>query len=71
MELGQHDSDDSGARCIGPLFYADVSEDADATVLGMLEAINKPGLVVRQMDGWSSVYCAAPYVHNALLSFDC
>lgn len=61
------DFDDAGARCVGPLFYADVAEEKDVTVLGELDALAKPGLVVRPMDGYTSVYCSAPFVHNALL----
>jgi hypothetical protein len=50
---------------ISPRFYAD---DAEATVLGLLRAgINKPGLVVKEKDGWTSIYSAAPIVPSALL----
>lgn len=50
---------------ISPRFYAD---DSKATVLGMLRAgIDKPGLVVKQQDGWTSVYSAAPIVPSSLL----
>jgi len=64
---GPHDYDDSGARGVGPLFYADASGDANVTVLGMLDALREPGFAVRPMDGYTSVYCAAPYLPNALL----
>ncbi|MHB9108791.1 MAG: hypothetical protein ACYDCO_17200 [Armatimonadota bacterium] len=64
---GPHDYDDSGARGVGPLFYADVSGDSGVTVLGMLDALREPGFAVRQMDGYTSVYCAAPYLPNELL----
>jgi hypothetical protein len=64
---GPHDYDDSGARGIGPLFYLDVSGDSDVTVLGVLDALREPAFAVRPMDGYTSVYCAAPYLPNALL----
>jgi hypothetical protein len=64
---GPHNIDDSGARTIGPIFYADVSRDADAVVLGVLDALHKPGLVCKKMEGYTSIYCAAPYVPNVFL----
>lgn len=64
---GPLDADDSGARNIGPMFYVDVSKDKDVTVLGILDVLCEPGLVVRKMDGYTSVYCSAPYIHNAML----
>ena len=64
---GPFDYDDSGARGIGPTFYVDIDGDPGATVLGELDFINQPGLVVRQCRGYRSVYCAAPYLHKSLL----
>ena len=64
---GPHEEDDSGSRSIGPLFYIEASANKDAIVLGTLDVLCEPGLAVRQMDGYTSIYCAAPYVHNALL----
>jgi len=64
---GLHDFDDGGSHPIGPLFYVDVKRDPDVQVLGVLDPLGEPGLGVRRMDGYTSVYCAAPYVHNALL----
>jgi len=64
---GPFDYDDMGARGIGPVFYAEVEKDPEATVLAELDAVNRPGLVVRACDGYTSVYCAAPYLHKALL----
>ena len=64
---GPFDYDDMGARGIGPTFYADVTDDPDAVVLGALDSINKPGLVMREEEDYSSVYCAAPYLYKALL----
>jgi hypothetical protein len=50
---------------ISPRFYA---EDPEATVLGTLGAgINKPGLVVKQMNGWRSIFSSAPIVPSSLL----
>jgi len=50
---------------VSPRFYAD---DPEATVLGMLGAgINKPGLVVKARDGWTSIYSGAPIVPSSLL----
>ena len=41
----------------GPAFYAD---DPDAVVLGLAESTGQPGLVVKEMDSWRSIYSAAP-----------
>lgn len=50
---------------VSPRFYA---EDPEATVLGSLGAgVNKPGLVVKQMDGWRSIYSSAPILPASLL----
>jgi hypothetical protein len=65
---GLTEGDDRGARTIGPIFYADVSDDPDAVVLGTLDILGKPGLLVREDCGAKTVYCAAPYLHQALLS---
>lgn len=62
-----YDFDDACARGVGPLFYADVQDGDGIYVLGDLNALNKPGLVMREMDGYTSIYCAAPFVHEALL----
>lgn len=64
---GPREDDESGSRSFGPMFYADVSKDPAVTVLGNLDVVNQPGLVTRQMDGYTSVYCAAPYLHQGLL----
>ncbi len=64
---GQLEADDAGACNIGPMFYVDVSKDSSAVVLGNLDILFKPGLVVKQMKGYTSVYCSVPYIHNALL----
>ena len=44
-------------KAYGPIFYAD---DPDAEVVGKLESLNKPGFVIKQMDGWTSVFYASP-----------
>lgn len=50
---------------ISPRFYSD---DAQATVLGNLAGVEKPGLVVKkQPTGWTSVYSSAPILPAALL----
>jgi len=36
-------------------------------VLGELDSIHQPGLVVREGEDYTSVYCAAPYLHKSLL----
>lgn len=64
---GPFDYDDAGARGIGPTFYVDVKDDPGVQVLGEVDSVCQPGLVVREMDGYTSVYCAAPYLHKALL----
>ena len=66
--VGPLEFDDSGSRAIGPLFYADTSNDRDAQVIGILNALEQPGLLVKQMDGYTSVFCSAPYIHHALLN---
>lgn len=48
---------------VAPIFYAD---DKAATVRGRL-ADGRPGLVERTVDGWTSVYSAAPRLPAALL----
>ena len=49
---------------IQPRFYGD---DAEATVLGRLDGLNRPGLLVKTMPGWTSVYSSAPILPAALL----
>lgn len=49
---------------INPRFWSD---DPDAKVLGSLSDLNKPGLVVKKMPGWTSVYSSAPILPAALL----
>jgi hypothetical protein len=64
---GLLDADDMGGRGVGPLFYADLPRERNAEVLGLLDVLGEPGLVTRRRKGYTSVYCSAPYVHNALL----
>jgi len=47
-----------------PQFYCD---DPEATVLGKLAGVEKPGLVVKKQPGWTSVYSAAPILPASLL----
>jgi len=50
---------------ISPRFFSD---DPDATVLGNLAGVDKPGLVFKkQPEGWTSVYSSAPILPAALL----
>lgn len=49
---------------VSPRFY---STDASAQTLGTLAGLNKPGLVVKALDGWTSVYSSAPILPAALL----
>jgi len=49
---------------VSPLFYAD---DPDARVLGTLTALDRPGLVVKELPGWRSIYSAAPVLSWRLL----
>lgn len=44
------------ALTVSPLFYAD---DSDAQVVGKLVGSGRAGLVVKPMDGWTSIYSAA------------
>lgn len=64
---GPFDADDMGARGIGPIFYIDADNDPGAVILGELDFVKRPGLAVRECDGYRSVYCSAPYMHKALL----
>lgn len=49
---------------ISPRFWSD---DPRATVLGTLAGVAKPGLVVKRMPGWTSIYSSAPILPAALL----
>jgi len=49
---------------IRPRFWCD---DPQALVLGRLAGIDRPGLVVKKQDGWTSVYSSAPILPAALL----
>lgn len=49
---------------ISPQFWSD---DSGAQVLGTLAGTNKPGLVVKKMPGWTSIYSSAPILPAALL----
>lgn len=49
---------DRDAYQFTPLFTVD---DAEATVLGTLRTADEPGFAVKEMDGWTSIYLAAPY----------
>ena len=49
---------------VNPRFYAD---DPQAEVLGKLAGVDKPGLVVKKEQGWTSVYSAAPILPAPLL----
>jgi hypothetical protein len=59
--------DDGGSRTMSPLFWVDCEGDPDVTVLGKGKVLNKPAFAMKQMDGWTSVYCAAPSIPGALL----
>ena len=49
---------------VRPAFYAD---DPDATVLGLAQSTNRPGLVIKDMISWRSLYTAAPLLSWQLL----
>jgi hypothetical protein len=49
---------------IAPRFWSD---DPGAKVLGILAGLDKPGLVVKKQDGWTSVYSSAPILPAVLL----
>lgn len=55
---------DERERVLGPIIYVD---DPDATVLGELDCLQKPGFCVKEMDGWTSVYLAAPMLNQWIL----
>ncbi len=50
-------TNDEREGMLGPIFYVD---DPEATVLGELDCLRKPGFCVKEMEGWTSVYVAAP-----------
>ncbi len=50
---------------ISPRFYAD---DPEATVLGLMGAgVDQPGLVVKEVDGFTSIFSGAPILPSSLL----
>ena len=49
---------------IAPQFYGD---DSEATVLGRLAGHDRPGLLVKRLSRWTSVYSSAPILPAALL----
>jgi hypothetical protein len=49
---------------VAPRFYSD---DPGAKVLGTAAELDKPGLVVKKQDGWTSVYSSAPILPAVLL----
>jgi hypothetical protein len=49
---------------IAPRFYGD---DAEATALGQLAGYDQPGLLVKRLSGWTSVYSSAPILPAGLL----
>ena len=49
---------------ICPRFWGD---DPDAKVLGRLVGLDRPGLLVKEQSGWTSVYSSAPILPAALL----
>ena len=49
---------------VNPRFWSD---DPEAKTLGILAGLNKPGLVVKQQAGWTSVYSSAPILPAALI----
>jgi hypothetical protein len=49
---------------ITPRFWSD---DPQATVLGRLAGLDRPGLVFKRMPGWTSIYSSAPILPAALL----
>jgi hypothetical protein len=51
-------------QAFAPVVWAD---DPDAEVLGTLAGSDRAGLVVKRMDGWTSVFSAAPVLPAGLL----
>jgi len=49
---------------VAPAFFAD---DPQAVVLGTAESTGKPGLVVKEMGNWRSIYSAAPVLSWELM----
>ena len=52
---------------MSPLFWVDCEGDPDIAVLGKGQVLNKPAFAMKRMEGWTSVYCAAPSVPGVLL----
>lgn len=51
---------DERERVLGPLIYVD---DPDAVTVGELDPLQAPGFCVKKMDGWTSVFVAAPMLN--------
>lgn len=56
---------DERERTIGPIIYVD---DPEATVLGEIDALQEPGFCIKQMDGWTSIFLAAPMLDQHTLA---
>lgn len=50
-----------------PLIYADTDRDPSLTVLGTLVGTDKPGLVIKDMGDWTSIYSASANLPYQLL----
>jgi len=64
---GVNGVDDAGSRTMSPLFWVDCKGDPNISVLGKGKVLNKPAFAMKRMDGWTSVYCAAPSVPGVLI----
>jgi len=64
---GVNGVDDAGSRTMSPLFWVDSEGAPDITVLGNGKVLNRPSFAMKRMEGWTSVYCAAPSIPGVLL----
>jgi len=53
---------------VEPVFYVN---DPDAKILGKIISINRPGFVIKEMEGWTSIYSAAPMLSAKILRNIC
>ncbi|HNX33875.1 MAG TPA: beta-galactosidase [Kiritimatiellia bacterium] len=65
LAQGLSSGEAAGAKLtVSPLFYAD---EHGAQVVGRLVGCGRPGLVVKRLDGWTSIYSAAMTLPPALM----
>lgn len=59
------------SRPISPLFCGDRAADPDAVSLGHYAANGKPALLLKEFEGWRSIFCGAPSLSVPVLRGIC